>query len=352
MQQSDDWQLGNLPEFSNWSDAKTQRQMDYEQLKEELQISDDHLKKLRMEQSDVSHAFEEVCTGTNVSHCILLRKKLMRIGRELNYEENVNQHIKQLLDQTSYDKTVEQISAAKLCNIPKRNVNKQLEADRINQELRFTQQTKAMIASVQRFVCIFSNSMTCLENTSEREKATKGEFQSLQTKKEARRRAEMLVHEKMFSSAINLKNSIEKSKVSEMLYGNASCKTLEKQKDSIAARKARQLSELSAVRDEENDLRTRAASSSLDVDKEVALNRRMAQIDARHRDSTLSYAHRLAMPKKVDRPDVSQVEKVEETFEDDEQKDGVDAELLTTISKGKQTTPGKQPTKLEQVRYV
>ncbi|KAA3680070.1 uncharacterized protein DEA37_0013705, partial [Paragonimus westermani] len=122
--------------------------------------------------------------------------------------------------------------------------------------------------------------------------------------------------------------------------------------DSIAARKARQLSELSAVREEENDLRMRAASSSLDVDKEVALNRRMAQIDARHRDSTLSYAHKLALPKKVDRPDDSQVEKVEETFEDDEQKDDVDAGLLTTMSKGKQTIPEKQPTKLEQDNFA
>ncbi|KAF7245304.1 hypothetical protein EG68_10194 [Paragonimus skrjabini miyazakii] len=274
MQQSGDSQLDSTPEFSNWSDAKTQRQIDYEQLKEELQISDDHLKKLRVEQSDASHAFEEVCAGTNVSHCILLRKKLMRIERELNYEENVNQHIKQLLDQASYEKTVEQINAAKMGNTPKRTVNNQLEVDRINQEIKFTQQTKAMIASVQRECNVKGESDKCYLggkslNTNKSQLKHKQflnkTMRDLQTQKEARRQEEMLVHEKMFSSTINLKNSIEKSK------------------DSIAARRARQLSELSAMRKEENALRMKATSSSLDVDEEVALNRRMAQIDARHR---------------------------------------------------------------------
>ncbi|KAF6769681.1 hypothetical protein AHF37_12108 [Paragonimus kellicotti] len=274
MQQSDDSQLGNGPEFSNWSDAKTQRQIDYEQLKEELQISDDHLKKLRVEHSDASHAFEEVCAGTNISHCILLRKKLMRIERELNYEENVNQHIKQLLDQASYEKTVEQIYSSRLCNIPKRTVNKQLEVDRINQELRFTHQTKAMIATVQRecnrkgeSIESYPDEKSPNTNRSQlkHKQFLKKTMRDLQTQKETRRRDEMLVQEKMFSSAINLKNSIEKSK------------------DSIAARKARQLSEMSAMRIEENALRMKATSSSLDADEEVALNRRMAQIDARHR---------------------------------------------------------------------
>ncbi|KAF7257089.1 hypothetical protein EG68_06013, partial [Paragonimus skrjabini miyazakii] len=66
------------------------------------------------------------------------------------------------------------------------------------------------------------------------------------------------------------------------------------------------------------------------------------------RDSTLSYAHKLDALKRAERLDVSLVGKIEETFEDEEQKDDVQSQLQMTMSKGRQITPEKHPTKLEQ----
>ncbi|TGZ75055.1 hypothetical protein CRM22_000597, partial [Opisthorchis felineus] len=264
---------------------RSQKQEEYEQIKDEFNISTEHIKKLKVERDEVQEAYNAACEKSTAVPCILLRKKLQRIERELDYETNVNKHIEKLLARISYEASLQELQASDRLLVKPSQLTSSFKSKRrrIKDEIRLTKQTEKNIAEIQRAkVAMQELAQTQIEGRDSQMKISMKRhrpffaqtIQDLQRQKEMNIKSDWLRRNRMFHSASSLRQAIEKSR------------------EGITAGRRKRFTEWDAMQDLEDDMLKSEAESCCEMEREIVLRRRIAQIEARHKAFREAQSHR------------------------------------------------------------